>query len=119
MYSALLSAAGYRVDQADHALAAIFAVVRHAPDLILADIRMPIMDGKDLVRELKLHRDTQDIQVVAITGYDTPEMQASALKAGYVDYITKPINPRKFRAQIAKLLRQSPLKRPVRTPLKP
>src|SRR5258706_9625030 len=49
LYSALLENAGYLVDQADHALAAIASIVRSAPDLILADIRMPIIDGMRLV----------------------------------------------------------------------
>src|SRR5437868_4883441 len=48
LFSALLQKAGYRVDKAEHALAAVAAVVRAAPDLILADIRMPIVDGKEL-----------------------------------------------------------------------
>ena len=110
VYSALLSQAGYRVDQAADALAAICAVVRHAPDLVLADIRMPIMDGKELVLELKRHRDSRHIPIVALTGYDTPGMRESAIKAAYDDYITKPIDPRRFPEQIAKFLRDQELK---------
>lgn len=110
MYAALLSEAGYQVDQANHALAAICSVVRHAPDLVLADIRMPIVDGKDLVRELKSHRDSQNIPVVALTGYDTPGMRKSALQAGYDDYITKPIDARNLLGQISKLILQRGVK---------
>lgn len=113
LYSALLSEAGYRVDQAADALAAICAVVRHTPDLVLADIRMPIIDGKELVLELKRHRDSRHIPVVALTGYDTPGMRESALKAGYDDYITKPVDARKFPAQLAKILRQHTSNRPA------
>lgn len=110
LFSALLSEAGYQVDQADNALAAICAVVRHAPDLVLADIRMPIVDGRELVREFKNHSDTRHIPVIALTGYNTPEMRESAHKAGYDDFIAKPIDPRRFPNQIAKLLRQHKLK---------
>jgi two-component system cell cycle response regulator DivK len=113
VHSALLSQAGYNVDQADNALAAICAVVRHAPDLVLADIRMPIMDGKELVLELKRHRDSRHIPVVALTGHDTPGMRESAIKAGYDDYITKPIVPRRFPEQIAEFLRRHKLNRPA------
>jgi CheY-like chemotaxis protein len=60
------------VDQAANALAAICALIRHTPDLVLADIRMPIIDGAELARELKRHRDSCHIPVVALTGYDTP-----------------------------------------------
>ena len=104
VFSALLEDAGYQVDKAEHALAAVAAVVRSAPDLILADIRMPIVDGKELVQELKSHVDSRDIPVIAITGYDAPGSRESALRAGYDDYITKPIDPETFGRRIGELL---------------
>jgi len=111
LFSALLSEAGYQVDKAGNALAAICAVIRHAPDLVLADIRMPIIDGAELARELKRHRDSRHIPVVALTGYDTPGMRESALQSGYDDYITKPIDLRGFQEQLRRLLGQDKTKR--------
>ena len=105
VFSALLEAAGYEVDQADNALAAMAAVVRSEPDLILADIRMPIVGGVGLVRELKAADDTKHIPVVALTGYDSPGFREVALEAGYDDYLTKPIEASRFADQIEKLLR--------------
>src|SRR5436189_5976977 len=104
--SALLQAAGYGVEGAELAFAAVCAVVRDAPDLVLADIRMPIVDGMGLATELKTHLDTRDIPVVAITGFDTPAMREAALKAGYDGYIAKPIDPKRFPVQISKFLDQ-------------
>jgi CheY-like chemotaxis protein len=115
LFSALLSEAGYQVDQAGNALAAICAVIRHPPDLVLADIRMPIIDGAELARELKSHRDSCHIPVVALTGYDTPGMRESALQSGYDDYITKPITLSKFREQLSKALRQRKTKRTAKS----
>jgi CheY-like chemotaxis protein len=115
LFSALLSEAGYQVDKAANALAAICAVIRHAPDLVLADIRMPIIDGAELARELKRHRDSSHIPVVALTGYDTPGMRESALQSGYDDYITKPINLPRFHEQLAKVLRQGKTKRTAKS----
>lgn len=106
VFSALLEEAGYEVEQAEHALAAVAAIVRAPPDLILADIRMPIVDGVGLVRELKAHADSRQIPVIAVTGCDNPETRKAALKAGYDDYITKPIDPRRFPRQIARILRR-------------
>ena len=107
VFAALLEEAGYEVEQAEHALAAVAAIVRAPPDLILADIRMPIVDGLGLVRELKAHADSRQIPVIAVTGYDNPETREAALKAGYDDYITKPIDPRRFPRQIARILRRA------------
>jgi CheY-like chemotaxis protein len=108
-YSALLQEAGYEVKTAENALAAVAAVVRATPDLILADIRMPIVGGMDLVRELKSHIDSRLIPVIAFTGYDTPAMREAALKAGYDDFLAKPKDTVPFLRQIAKLLQQNPL----------
>ena len=105
-YSALLQEVGYEVESAENALAAVAAVVRAAPDLILADIRMPIVGGLDLVRELKSHIDSRRIPVVAFTGYNSPEMHLAALKAGYDEYLPKPTNPGLFLNQIEQLLRR-------------
>ncbi|PYJ07685.1 MAG: response regulator [Verrucomicrobia bacterium] len=113
LYSALLQEAGYHVDRAENALAAIAAVVVRAPDLILADIRMPIVDGVGLVRELKNHSDSRHIPVVAVTGYDSPGSREAALQAGYDGYFAKPIDARRFPEQIAGFLRQhKPKERP-------
>jgi len=102
--SLLLEDAGYEVEGVEHALAAVCAVVRDAPDLVLADIRMPIVDGMGLATELKTHLDTRDIPIVAVTGYDSPETRQAALKAGYDGYITKPIDPKRFPDQVAEFL---------------
>lgn len=114
VYSALLSEAGYQVDQAENALAAICSIVRAAPDLVLADIRMPIVDGNALVRELKTHRDSRQVPIVALTGHDSPEMRRSAIEAGYDGYITKPIDPQRFPEQIAKFLGEAQAKHAAR-----
>ena len=106
VFSALFEEVGYEVEQAENALAAIASIVRAAPDLILADIRMPIVGGMDLARELKSHIDSRVIPVVAFTGYDSPEMREAALKAGFDDYLPKPTDPGPFLDQIAKLLRR-------------
>jgi len=111
IFSLLLQEAGYRVDTAEHAVAAMFAAVRARPDLVLADIRMPIVDGKALVAELKSSRDMKDIPVVAITGYDGPGAEDAAYRAGYDGYLTKPIDVRKFPQQVAKFFVNGKTKR--------
>ena len=104
LFSALLKKAGYQVDKAEHALGAVAAIVRSAPDLILADIRMPIVDGKELAHELKSHPDSREIPIVAVTGYDAPGSREAALAAGYDEYLTKPIDAKKFASQVGEIL---------------
>jgi CheY-like chemotaxis protein len=111
VYGALLNDAGYAVKTAENALAAVAAVVRATPDLILADIRMPIVGGMDLVRELKSHIDSRLIPVVAFTGYDTPAMREAALQAGYDDFLPKPKDDTAhFLRQIAQMLHRTQVK---------
>ena len=108
VYSRTLRQAGYEVQEAGHALAAVCAMVRAGADLVLTDIHMPIMDGLELVRELKAHEDTRLVPIVAITGHDTPENRAAAFDAGCVGYITKPVDTAEFLKLIARFLPTAP-----------
>ena len=105
--SRTLRSAGYEVHEANHALGAICAMVREGADLILTDIRMPVVDGLELVRELKSHEDTKHIPVIAITGFDTPEARKAAAQAGCVDFIAKPIDTAEFLKQIAAVFQKA------------
>ena len=107
LLATILRDAGYQVNTAEHALGAVCAVVRAVPDLVVADIRMPIVDGLGLATELKSHQDTRHIPIIAVTGYDTPDNRAAAMKAGYDGYIPKPIDAERFPGQIAEFLKQS------------
>ncbi|MCM3468822.1 response regulator [Brevibacillus borstelensis] len=66
------------------------AFQEHRPDLILSDIRMPIMDGVSLVKEI---RDAGEAcEVIMLTGFTDFEYTRSAIRYGVKDYIVKPIN---------------------------
>jgi len=104
LLSLLLKKAGYEVHQANYGLPALFAVARFDPDLILADLTMPIMNGMDLLRQIKGHRETEDIPVIFLTGCDTQEAREAAFKAGCTGYITKPFDAHTLSAQLAQCL---------------
>ncbi len=70
------------------------------PDLILLDVKMPDMDGYEVLTQLKNNRTTQHIPVIFITSYDTTEEEERGLLKGAVDYITKPIKPVIVKARI-------------------
>lgn len=63
------------------------------PDLILLDIRMPGMDGYEVLRKLKADPATAEIPVMFLTALSEAEDEAKGLKMGAADYITKPVNP--------------------------
>jgi len=63
------------------------------PDLILLDVKMPGMDGYEVLENLKNDYKTKDIPVIFVTGNSNIEDEEKGLSSGAVDYITKPIRP--------------------------
>lgn len=76
------------VVRADHGRAALEVVAREPVDLVITDMRMPVMDGIELVKAL--HESGQQIPVVVITAHGTVESAVQAMKLGAVDYIMRP-----------------------------
>jgi len=64
----------------------------HAPDLVLMDINMPIMDGWEAVRLLKSAEDTCAIPVIALTAHAMTSDRQKADEIGFDDYATKPVD---------------------------
>jgi CheY-like chemotaxis protein len=62
------------------------------PDLILLDIRMPVMDGYEMLERLKNRPDLKDIPVIMFTAYSDARDIAKAIDFGIVDYVTKPFD---------------------------
>ena len=84
------------------------------PDLILLDIKMPGMDGYEVLRRLKADPVTADIPVIFTTALTDSSNEAMGLSLGAADYITKPINPDLLRVRI---MAQLELQRYRRIPL--
>jgi CheY-like chemotaxis protein len=103
-YSSLLTSSGYEVMTASSAMPALFRVIQTPPDLILADLQMPMMNGLEMIGQFKAHEDTRGIPVVVVTGSASEESREAAFKAGCAGYLTKPIEPVEFLAQIQKFL---------------
>ena len=81
------------------------AVGQSNPDVIVADISMPVMNGLDAVRSLKLDLHTRDIPVVALTAQAMAGDEQTALGAGFDGYITKPINTRTLSGEVRRWLK--------------
>lgn len=83
---------------------AIHLAKRHKPDIVLTDIRMPLMDGITLaskLKELNAH-----VKIILITGHLDTHYMKSAFKEGIVDYLLKPINIRELEQTIRRTIDQ-------------
>ena len=70
------------------------------PDLVLLDIKMPGMDGYEVLHQLKLNPVTANIPVIFVTALSESNDEAIGLKLGAVDYITKPVNAELLKQRI-------------------
>jgi DNA-binding NtrC family response regulator len=83
-----LSDLGYTVHAAENAAAALTIIEAVRPSIILTDIKMPGMDGIELLRRIKA--DHPLVEVIMLTGHSTLDSAINGLKLGAFDYLTKP-----------------------------
>ncbi len=100
----ILTASGYNVMAAARGEEAIAMARAHRPDLILLDIRLPDIDGLEVLRRLRDLPETKDVPVVAMTAQAMPEEVDSFMAAGCDGYIQKPISLQSFRAEVQRHL---------------
>ncbi len=79
------------VSEAMDGIQAIEMAKTQKPDLIIMDIRMPVMDGNDATKKLKADPETKMIPIIAFTGDVVAKTKTGALKKGYDGYLTKPV----------------------------
>ncbi len=98
----LLTREGYEVKTAHDGDSALREIVRRRPDLMLTDLKMPGMDGLELLRRARsMHR---DLPVVLITGYASMETAVAALREGVDDYITKPFSVHELKTVVGRII---------------
>ena len=97
-----LALAEYEVDTADDATAALGRVRASEYDLLIADLRMPGMDGLTLIRQVKRIR--ADLPVIIITGFSSESSAIEALNLGVAGYLRKPFRVPEVLAAAAKAL---------------
>ena len=93
---------GYQVDESSNGQEALEKLSEKPPLLVLLDLQMPVMNGRELLQRLRNAPETKDIPVVIISGFGF-EWEAELM--GAQGYIGKPFEPRELEKTIADLLR--------------
>jgi len=97
----LLARRGHEVEEADSGEAALGKVEDWNPDAILLDIRLPGMNGIEVLTRIRLQRPTA--RTIVVTAHATLETAVAALRGGAVDFLTKPIDPRELESALARV----------------
>ncbi|MFH1491305.1 MAG: HD domain-containing phosphohydrolase [Pseudomonadota bacterium] len=105
LLEAHLISEGYQVETASNGQKALDRVKEKAPDLILLDIQMPVMNGYQVCETLKGTASTRLIPIVMITALRELEDKISAIEAGADDFITKPFHKLEVLARVRSLLK--------------
>ena len=102
LLSKTLALAEYEVDTAPDATSALDRMRSNAYDLMIADLKMPGMDGLTLIRQAK--RINAEMPVIIITGFSTESSAIEAVNLGVAGYLTKPFRVPQVLAAAAKAL---------------
>lgn len=102
-----LQYAGHEVIAASNGAEAIEVARAEKPDLIIVDVRMPLMTGYEACRVLKQAGPTRHIPVVFLSAKGQEQEVQSGLEAGATDYILKPFSPENLARRIEEILARS------------
>ncbi|MHB8382366.1 MAG: sigma-54-dependent transcriptional regulator [Candidatus Binataceae bacterium] len=109
MAAGLLRKAGYECETCPTVEAAMLALELHGADVILADLKMPGVDGMELLRNVQAKR--PDVAVVVSASTPSTDSTAEALRAGAFDSVAKPFNGDELNSVIARAVEMSSLQR--------
>src|SRR3984957_6780299 len=95
---------GYKVQLSSTAEQALSSLNTPRPDLVLADIQLPGMDGLEMTRRIREQTRLHDVVVIAMTASAREGIEQEALDAGCNGFIAKPVEPKALAAQIHRFL---------------
>jgi PAS domain S-box-containing protein len=90
----------WEVEAVPNGLAALAAARERAPDLVIADVMMPEMDGFELLREIRADERTREVPVILLSARAGEESRVEGLEAGASDYLAKPFSARELMARV-------------------
>ena len=98
----MLEQKGYRTDQASNGAEALELLKTFHYAMVITDLKMPVMDGVELIREIK--KIDPDYPVVVLTAYGSIDSAVGAMREGAIDYITKPFEEERILLTVERTL---------------
>ena len=98
----LLRLAGHDVRTAHGGQAALTLASTFQPEFALLDIGMPDLDGYEVARQLRLTDSGKNVRLIALTGWGQDEDKRRAREAGFDHHLTKPVDPQRLDALLAR-----------------
>lgn len=92
--------------KADGMEAMLWLDAGNMPDLIIADIEMPRLNGYEFIKNIKRSGFFKEIPVIILTGWDNADAKNKCLQEGADEFITKPFNPTQLLLKIENLLKE-------------
>lgn len=104
---------GYQVLEAENGVEAVRAFDQHRPDIILMDVMMPVMDGREAARRIKADAGEDFVPVIFLTSLTDAQSLADCLESGGDDFLSKPYNHIILQAKISSFYRMREMHRTV------
>ena len=104
MLAPFFERSGFRVDVAGDGAAGLVAYHTRHPDVVVCDVMMPVMDGREMVRRLR--QDGHWVPVVLLTQHGEAAERAVAIDEGADDYVNKPFDPQELLSRVRAVLRR-------------
>jgi CheY-like chemotaxis protein len=108
MLQLLLEIFGCHVVSAEDGEKALRLAEQIHPDLILMDMKLPVVDGLTVTRSIRASAKLNQVPIIALTGLTTPKAQAEARDAGCTAYIEKPVNVDRLEEAVSSVTRYAP-----------
>jgi CheY-like chemotaxis protein len=92
MFRMMLELAGHEVLEAGDGLTGLEILKAQRPDVAVIDVGLPGLNGYEIARRFREEPDSDDVTLVALTGYGTPDARERSRQAGFDHHLIKPVN---------------------------
>ncbi|MBN2652510.1 MAG: response regulator [Spirochaetales bacterium] len=104
LIKSMISPIGFKILEATNGQEALDLIKVKPPDVVLMDMRMPVMDGYEASSKIKADKETREIPIIAITASAFDDQEHKVLASGVEEYIRKPFNPEELFDKLEQLL---------------